>query len=417
VQKGDQIDYTITVKNDGALPLKGQTLVDTLPVGAKLVTGSVNPTGDTSVAGKITWIFDLDGFSSKTFTYKVDVTADFGTKELKNTAQWRNLSASTTHPVKAINVTVGSICEADTPFYSIKVESQNLPDQPVKVEWLQANADGTLKLVDGKPVPATDAIPGSPTFGQPLVDSYPLTGGALNLPRNLWKGAVVENGKIVKWPGWLLNTDGSWTQIPDGGVRPATVLRITVNPTVDSAALYPPAAPDCNANPPTVPVLDKSANPTEGTAVTVGQAITYTVVVSNKGGRDLTGPVVDTIPAGFDVDSISDGGTLTDGRITWNVTLAPGASRTFTYTGTVTGAAADTLVNTVAFAGLTDSTSHPVSVVSPEEDVIDDEEVVAGEEIADTGADNVGTLVSTALLVMVLGGLMVTFDRRRRTDR
>jgi hypothetical protein len=85
----------------------------------------------------------------------------------------------------------------------------------------------------------------------------------------------------------------------------------------------------------------------------------------------------------------------------------------------VTDAAAGDLVNVVVLttpAGpLTDQTTHPVFVVDEIEEVEEvEEEVVAGEEIADTGADNVGTLVATAILAMVLGGLMVTFDRRRR---
>jgi uncharacterized repeat protein (TIGR01451 family) len=385
------------------------------------------------VAGKITWTFDLGGFSSKTFTYKVDVTADFGITELKNTAQWRELSASTTHPVKAVKVTVGSICEADAPFYSIKVESQNLTNLPVKVEWLQANDDGTLKLVNGQPVPATDAKPGSPTFGQPLVDNYTLTGNLLDLPKLLWKGAELDltTGKIVKWPGWLLNPDGSWTQIDDGGVRPAAILRITVNPTVDSAALYPPATPNCNANPPAVLGLDKSS-PTEGLDAAPGSEIAYQVVLTNKGGQAVTDNLVDTLPDGVTYvagsakrDGVAAEPTVAGQSLTWpGVTvgiddpLTTGVNEgttTFTYRVTVDldVPGESELENVAAWSGLQDRTDHVTPPVAPIEDE-ESEEVVAGEEIADTGADNVGTLVATAILAMVLGGLMVTFDRRRR---
>jgi uncharacterized repeat protein (TIGR01451 family) len=167
-----------------------------------------------------------------------------------------------------------------------------------------------------------------------------------------------------------------------------------------------------------VPRLDKTANPAEGSTVEIGDTITYSVAVTNTGGSTFTGPMTDTLPTGFQATgTISDGGILSaDGRsITWQVTLEAGASKTFTYAGVVTDAAAGDLVNVVVLttpAGpLTDQTTHPVFIVEEIEEV---EEVVAGEEIADTGADNVGTLVATAILAMVLGGLMVTFDRRRR---
>ena len=88
VETGGTIAYTIKVKNEGALPLTEQTLVDTLPTGTTLDVASVTPAGDTSVAGKITWTFDLGGFSEKTFTYKVKVTAGFGSAPWSTRPIW-----------------------------------------------------------------------------------------------------------------------------------------------------------------------------------------------------------------------------------------------------------------------------------------------------------------------------------------
>ncbi len=446
VETGGTIAYTIKVKNEGALPLTEQTLVDTLPTGTTLDLASVTPAGDTDVAGKITWTFDLGAFSEKTFTYTVKVTAGFGSAPLVNRADWvqKELTRTTTNPVKAINIAVGSFCEADTPFYSLKVGSQNLPDLPVKVEWLQANADGTLKLVNGQPVAAFN-----PATNQPYIDNYTLTNGQLNLPRNLWKGAELDStGKIVKWPGWILNTDGSWSQVPDGGVRPATILRISVNPTVDSTALYPPATPECNANPPAVTGLDKSATPASGSQVSQGQAITYKVELTNRGGQATTSDLVDTLPAGvtYQPGSATRNGatsepTVAGQTLTWPLVTVPvddpattGVNEglvIFSYQVKVNSDAANglTLVNTASWARLTDTTIHGVNVppVAPVADIedevvvedVEDEEVVAAEEdeeLADTGANNVGNLVGAALLAMLAGGLMVTFGRRRREE-
>ena len=98
------ITYTIQVANDGALPLTNQTLVDTLPTGVTLDVASVNPAGDTSVAGKITWKFDLGAFASKSFTYKVTVTSAVGAGPVVNTVEWveKKLTDKTTHPVVGV---------------------------------------------------------------------------------------------------------------------------------------------------------------------------------------------------------------------------------------------------------------------------------------------------------------------------
>ncbi len=136
----------------------------------------------------------------------------------------------------------------------MNVESQNLPaldpatNKPyqVKVEWLQADASGALVLKDGKPVAAFD-----PATNQPYVDTYMLDNGKLATGELLWKGAKVDaQGKPIDWPGWDQRADGTWVEVPDGGVRPAAILRVSVNPTLDTVALYPPATPGCNANPP-----------------------------------------------------------------------------------------------------------------------------------------------------------------------
>jgi LPXTG-motif cell wall-anchored protein len=75
------------------------------------------------------------------------------------------------------------------------------------------------------------------------------------------------------------------------------------------------------------------------------------------------------------------------------------------------------LLNVVALtledgSTLQDQTVHPVAPVEG----IEEEEVVDGEELADTGANGVGNLVGAALVAMLAGGLMVTFGRRRREE-
>jgi uncharacterized repeat protein (TIGR01451 family)/LPXTG-motif cell wall-anchored protein len=290
------------------------------------------------------------------------------------------------------------------------------------VRWYQANAQGQPIDAQGNPttdpakyVPAYDPAKG-PGVGN-YVDTYTLKDGALTIPQILWKGAAVDaNGSATAWPGWSQPSPGVWVQVNSGGVRPGMFAIVSVNPTAQTAVTYPPAASPC-ANPPGVPKLDKFATPTEGTEVAIGQTINYSVLVTNTGGSTFTGSMVDTLPAGVTVNgTISDGGVLSGNTITWQVTLEAGASKTFTYPVLVESAATGDLINTVVLttpAGpISDSTVHPVAVVEAIEEVVAAEE----EELADTGADNVGNFVGAALLAMLAGGLMVTFGRRRRNQ-
>ena len=61
-----------------------------------------------------------------------------------------------------------------------------------------------------------------------------------------------------------------------------------------------------------IPGLDKTSAPADGVAqVAPGDLINYSVTVSNTGGLPITGPVVDTLPAGLTVvpTTITGGGT------------------------------------------------------------------------------------------------------------
>jgi uncharacterized repeat protein (TIGR01451 family)/LPXTG-motif cell wall-anchored protein len=360
----------------------------------------------------------------------VTVTAGFGTETLVNTATWveKELTDETEHPVKAVKAAVSAFCVADAPFYTLDVEGQNadlFDSQTITVRWYQANEQGQPIDSAGNPtddptkfVPAYDpAI--EPAGSAPYVDTYELgADGTFNTGELLWKGAAVDaDGNATAWPGWEQPSPGVWVQVDSGGVRPGMFAVITVNPTAQTTAIYPPAAAPC-ANPPGVPQLDKTADPAEGTEVTIDDTIDYSVEVTNTGGSEFTGPMVDTLPVGFAADeaSISDGGVLSaDGTtITWTVTLAAGESKTFTYSGTVGPDAADELLNVVVLtleddSTIKDQTVHPVAPVEGIE-----EEEPDGEELADTGANGVGNLVGAALLAMLAGGLMVTFGRRRR---
>ena len=161
--------------------------------------------------------------------------------------------------------------------------------------------------------------------------------------------------------------------------------------------------------------------PADG-AVELDDVITFSVTVGNVGGAVISGPVVDTLPTGLKVvaGTITGGGIASaDGRsVTWQVTLAPAASLTFFYQAEVVDAEVvdgQVLVNVATFLGLRDTTTHTVSLPAVVAGI--EEEVVASEEIAATGANGVGPSLAVALLALLTGSLMVILDRRRLTQR
>ena len=92
-----------------------------------------------------------------------------------------------------------------------------------------------------------------------------------------------------------------------------------------------------------------STKTADQTSYVVGQAITYTIVVTNSGAGAGSASVTDTVPA---LDSVSKVACVTSvatdtcvpgpqtNNVAGSVTLSPGASATFTISG-VTNAAGD----------------------------------------------------------------------------
>ncbi|ABF44613.1 protein of unknown function DUF11 [Deinococcus geothermalis DSM 11300] len=100
-----------------------------------------------------------------------------------------------------------------------------------------------------------------------------------------------------------------------------------------------------------LPELVKTVSPAPTVSLSRGETVTYTLSVRNPYTRPLTGVVVsDPLPPHVDFvpgrDTLSDGGTVSGAAgaqvATWNVgTLAPGETRTFRVTATVSDRAVD----------------------------------------------------------------------------
>ena len=81
VQRGDTIDYTITVTNTGLAAATAQTVTDTLPANVTVKAGSISPAATSSDATHIVWTVDVPaagegGPGTTVLKYSVTVNAD-----------------------------------------------------------------------------------------------------------------------------------------------------------------------------------------------------------------------------------------------------------------------------------------------------------------------------------------------------
>jgi uncharacterized repeat protein (TIGR01451 family) len=149
-----------------------------------------------------------------------------------------------------------------------------------------------------------------------------------------FRGDDADRPIVVDVPGATFPTSGA------GVVENVRIADLTLPAPRD----YP--APECS-DPAPRPGADVQVAKTGPATVVPDGAITYTITVSNAGLSAAEGVVVtDALPAGLAGATASDGGVVGAGTVTWSLgTLAPGATRTLTLSGTAP--ASGTLVNTV----------------------------------------------------------------------
>jgi uncharacterized repeat protein (TIGR01451 family) len=76
VQRGDRIDYTITLANTGLDASAPTTVTDTLPTNVTIVSGSANPAFTTVNGNVVTWTVTVPAGQTQTLTYGVTVNSD-----------------------------------------------------------------------------------------------------------------------------------------------------------------------------------------------------------------------------------------------------------------------------------------------------------------------------------------------------
>jgi uncharacterized repeat protein (TIGR01451 family) len=156
------------------------------------------------------------------------------------------------------------------------------------------------------------------------------------------------------------NHDSTWAVVVTPADGTVTIGSSPVTVAFDNTKLFTDVS------------FSKSAVPASGTAVTDGDTITYSIGYANAGNIPADVSITDTVPAGTTfVDGSAGTGTLTDGTLTWNVTIPAGGSGSVSFAVTVNAGLEDpTTIHNVAAGHLgetvlpTNATDHPVAHIA-----------------------------------------------------
>jgi uncharacterized repeat protein (TIGR01451 family) len=197
---------------------------------------------------------------------------------------------------------------------------------------------------------------------------------------------------------------------------PVTATIVLMATVLAATWLATPASAD-TAQPTTGPQLSIAL--TDNTdAVTVGAALTYTIVVTNLGADDVSGLVVNqSVPAGVTFVSADAGGALAGLSVGWLVDIAAGAQTTLTTAMTVeTMSTTDARLASVSCA-LTAPTAAP-TVCASDSDALP---LASPEASSAQSGLSSGILVPVAIAIVIVLALLAfgvfALRRRRRSPR
>jgi uncharacterized repeat protein (TIGR01451 family) len=370
VKANDSVTYTITVTNDGIdNPITAIKVIDDLAQGYLLNPVYTTGAGTSSTPGIYNsatgdWT-GLNVAPSQTATLTISGTVvsntPTGTGTLINTA---------TLTVPSGIVLLNSSGNVVTSLIATDSDTVN------------PSADLAITKTDNQ----TSAIPGTPTgYAITVTNNGPSTLTSLTV--NDTVPAAILNPVFSASSGTYVSSTGAWTGLNLAAGQSITLsLDGTIDPTAtgilsNTATVAPPIGvidPNSTNNSATdtttlSPTADLAITKTDGKAtVDPGEAIVYTVRVTNNGPSTVTGATVtDTVPAAItgvtwnctiSTGTGSCGGTTGSGNnLNTTVNLNSGATATYTISSTSNTAANPSIITNTATvtapSGVTDPTS------------------------------------------------------------
>src|SRR5438067_933266 len=318
VTVGSNVDFTVTVTNNGPSDATGVQITDQLPAGVTFV--SATPSVGTYNSGTGLWnIGGLAGAASATLTLTATVTATGSitntaskTAETETDPDLANDSASATITGQAADLTiakshVGSFIRGSTGSYSLTVSNAGsvastglvtvTDTLPAGLTPSVASGTGWSCGIAAQTVTCTrsDALAAAGSY--PVITITVAVGQAAATPRT--NTASVSGGG----------------EINSGNDSASDLTTVTSQADIAVAKIV-----------------------SSGSAM-VGSNIDFTITVTNAGPSNATGvQVTDQLPAGLTfVSATPSAGTYNSGTGVWNIgAVASGASETLTITATVT---------------------------------------------------------------------------------
>ena len=371
---GDNVNYTVTVTNDGIGDAKDVVVRDVLGEGLKFVSATGNYTFD-EVTHTVTWIVDLAKGESKVFSVIATVS---GYGNVTNSLVVGNKTAG-------VNVTVPEII----PDKTVDNEIPNFGDNVTYT--VKVTNDG---IGDANNVVITDVLDKGLKFLNATGNfTYDEKTGTITWTVDLDKGETKTFNVNVAVLGYgvLPNTVAVGNKT---AVRNITVPEIITVKEVNSSAIH------------------------------IGDEITYTITVSNSGKINATNVVIrDILPEGLKFINASNGGVYdpVTGIITWILNIT--ANSTVDLTVDVCVNKSGNITNTVNVGNKTSNcTIESGDIVDLEIHIVADKsEIYVGDNIVYTVTvinngpnDAINTianiLIPNALSILSYNATKGTFD-------
>ena len=393
VKAGDVLTYEIDYTNFTNQTQTDLVITDKIPAGTTYVDGSASEEGFVSFEnGTLTWKFD-DVKAGEVVVVTFDVKVDEGKADIENQAHVvvgnneYDTNAVTNYTFdKEVDKAEAKIGEELT--YTIQYKNTELEAATVTI--VDKLAEG-LTYVDGS---ATDA------------------------------GVYDEETHTVTW------VIGNVAALADGEVSfKAIVNEKAVEVIENVATIQIGNNPEISVETDTVetevlvPELEmiKKQALNGGEAVTsalqvkTGDKVTYSIIVTNNGNLAATGvAITDKVPAGVTIDesSITNGGILKDGIVTWTVDeVKPGESIAVTFTVSVNENAKDTKIVNVAQATHENDPTDPGTPQDSNE-VISEYELVKAPQTGDhTSFGPWSTLMFASVMIC---GIVLILEKKKQ---
>ena len=317
---GDNVDYTVTVTNDGIRDANNVVIVDRLGEGLTFVSASDNGVWD-PVKRTVTWIVDLAKGESKVFSVIATVS---GYGNVTNSLVVGNKTAG-------VNVTVPEII----PDKTANISNPNFGDN-VNYTVTVTN-DG---IGDAKDVVVRDVL-----------------GECLKFVSATGEYTWDEDSRTVTWIVDLAKGESRtfYVNAIVSGYGNVTNSLVVGNKTTGVNVTVPEIIPDKTAN---------ISNPN------FGDNVNYTVTVTNDGIGDAKDVVVrDVLGEGLKFVSATGNYTFDEAThtVTWIVDLAKGESKVFSVIATVSGYG--NVTNSLVVGNKTASVNVTVPEINPDKTV------------------------------------------------